>query len=238
MKMKQPDLGRKIAELRKSKGYTQEELVDICHLSVRTLQRIESGEVSPRSYTLKVIFSALEYEVFDSSANSRKRVRIGQLVHPVFELFNLKTNTMKKLSILSLPLIVVVAILLIVSSESKAQSIENAQTVIDDANKNLVRWFNAGQVDSILTLYAEDACIVAVGCGTAAIRSNYESQVHLINFQELQTTSLSVCDSIAIEKGRWTVSFDSGELLKGEYLTEWCRRGKTWLMVNDISDNY
>jgi transcriptional regulator with XRE-family HTH domain len=47
--MKQPDLGKRIAELRKAKGLTQEELVQKCHLSVRTLQRIESGEVTPRS---------------------------------------------------------------------------------------------------------------------------------------------------------------------------------------------
>lgn len=145
---------------------------------------------------------------------------------------------MKKLSILSLPLIAAVVILLIVSSESKAQSIEKVRTEIDVANTNLVRWFNAGQVDSIVRLYSKDACIVATGCGEAAIRSHYESQVHLIKFHELQTISLSVCDSIAIEKGRWAVSFDSGEMLKGEYLTEWRRRGKTWLMVNDISDNY
>ena len=53
--MKQPELGKKISELRKEKGLTQEELVDKCNISVRTLQRIESGEVTPRSYTLKTI---------------------------------------------------------------------------------------------------------------------------------------------------------------------------------------
>ncbi len=51
--MNQPELGRKISEIRKTKGLTQEELVDSCNISVRTLQRIESGEVSPRSYTVK-----------------------------------------------------------------------------------------------------------------------------------------------------------------------------------------
>ena len=55
--MNQPDLGKKIAELRKAKGFTQEELVEKCNLSVRTLQRIESGEVTPRSYTVKIIFA-------------------------------------------------------------------------------------------------------------------------------------------------------------------------------------
>jgi len=60
--MKQPALGNKITELRKQKGYTQEELVERCNINVRTLQRIESGEVSPRSYTIKTILSALDHE--------------------------------------------------------------------------------------------------------------------------------------------------------------------------------
>lgn len=61
--MKQPELGKKISELRKDKGLTQEELVDKCNISVRTLQRIESGEVTPRSYTIKTILAALEYDL-------------------------------------------------------------------------------------------------------------------------------------------------------------------------------
>ena len=59
--MKQPELGKKISELRKAKGLTQEELVEKCNLNVRTVQRIEAGEVSPRTYTIKAIFEALEY---------------------------------------------------------------------------------------------------------------------------------------------------------------------------------
>lgn len=60
--MQQPQLGLKISELRKQKGLTQEELVDQCNINVRTLQRIESGEVSPRSYTVKTILTALDYD--------------------------------------------------------------------------------------------------------------------------------------------------------------------------------
>ena len=67
--MKQPELGRKISELRKDKGLTQEELVDKCNISVRTLQRIESGEVTPRSYTVKTILAALEYDLNKISDN-------------------------------------------------------------------------------------------------------------------------------------------------------------------------
>jgi len=61
--MKQPELGKKIIELRKAKGFTQEELVDKCNISVRTLQRIETGEVTPRSYTIKTILAALDYDL-------------------------------------------------------------------------------------------------------------------------------------------------------------------------------
>ena len=57
--MKQPELGRKISELRKQKGFTQEELVEQCNINVRTIQRIEAGEVMPRSFTLKTILNVL-----------------------------------------------------------------------------------------------------------------------------------------------------------------------------------
>lgn len=61
IQMKQPELGKKISELRKARGLTQEELVEKCNLNVRTIQRIEAGEVTPRSYTVKALFEALEF---------------------------------------------------------------------------------------------------------------------------------------------------------------------------------
>ena len=45
--MKQPDLGLKVSELRKEKGFTQEQLAEDCEVTPRTIQRIESGEVEP-----------------------------------------------------------------------------------------------------------------------------------------------------------------------------------------------
>lgn len=75
--MKQPELGKKISELRKAKGLTQEELVEKCHLNVRTIQRIEAGEVTPRSYTVKALFEALDFkweEVKSGFADEEKKV--------------------------------------------------------------------------------------------------------------------------------------------------------------------
>lgn len=69
--MKQPELGKKLSELRQQKNLTQEELVEACNVSVRTIQRIESGDVTPRLSTVKILLSALEtnLEVFDSESS-------------------------------------------------------------------------------------------------------------------------------------------------------------------------
>jgi transcriptional regulator with XRE-family HTH domain len=108
--MNQPELGKKIAELRKLKGLTQDELVDMCNLSIRTLQRIESGEVTPRSFTVKTIFTALDYNIYEITQSDKKGTPdelkskflwLEQIIKYVFDLFNLKTKTMKKLLILS-----------------------------------------------------------------------------------------------------------------------------------------
>ena len=59
------NIGLKIQKLRKLKGLTQEELAFETNLSVRTIQRIEKGEVDPRTYTLNVLAEALEVELGD-----------------------------------------------------------------------------------------------------------------------------------------------------------------------------
>ena len=68
--MKQPELGKKIAELRKTRGLTQEELVEKCNINVRTIQRIETGEVTPRDYTIRTILEAMDYD-FSEIANEK-----------------------------------------------------------------------------------------------------------------------------------------------------------------------
>lgn len=54
--------GLLIKELRIKKGLTQEELANLTELSARTIQRIENGEVDPRSYTLQMIAKALDVD--------------------------------------------------------------------------------------------------------------------------------------------------------------------------------
>ena len=66
------ELGNKIQELRKQKGMTQEDLADKTGLSVRTIQRIESGEVDPRSYTLSQIAEALGVKLEELTKEEHK----------------------------------------------------------------------------------------------------------------------------------------------------------------------
>ena len=68
--MYQPDLGLKVAELRQSKGFTQEQLAEKCEVSPRTIQRIESGEVDPRAYTLQCLSEALDFDFMEDNTSN------------------------------------------------------------------------------------------------------------------------------------------------------------------------
>ena len=61
--MNQPDLGLKITELRQQKNLTQEKLAEYCDVSTRTIQRIESGDVEPRSFTRNSLSNILEFDL-------------------------------------------------------------------------------------------------------------------------------------------------------------------------------
>jgi len=68
--MNQPDLGLKVSELRQQKGLTQERLAELCEVSPRTIQRIESGEVDPRAYTLHCLGEALEFDFGEQNTSN------------------------------------------------------------------------------------------------------------------------------------------------------------------------
>lgn len=75
--MRQPELGKKVAQLRKSLNLTQEELARKSSLGLRTIQRIESGGVKPRNSTIDLLLSTLgvnresleDFKIYDASKN-------------------------------------------------------------------------------------------------------------------------------------------------------------------------
>ena len=68
--MNQPDLGLKISELRQQKNLTQEKLAEYCDVSTRTIQRIESGDVEPRSFTRNSLSNILEFDLGKEKTDS------------------------------------------------------------------------------------------------------------------------------------------------------------------------
>jgi uncharacterized Tic20 family protein len=69
--MNQPDLGLKITELRQQRGLTQEKLAEYCEVSTRTIQRIESGDVEPRSFTRNSLSNILEFDFGKENTNNQ-----------------------------------------------------------------------------------------------------------------------------------------------------------------------
>lgn len=128
--MNQPELGKRILELRQKLGLTQGELAENCNLSLRTIQRIESAEVTPRSHTIKVILSCLNCDLstnlsdYTSGKDYFFKKRLRRFLKYVLELFNLKTNTVKKLSVLSLITIFIITGLLLTTNHLYAQKID------------------------------------------------------------------------------------------------------------------
>ena len=240
--MKQPELGKKISELRKVKGLTQEELVDKCNLSVRTLQRIEAGEVEPRIYTVRILMEALDYNYEEFSKEIlNKESSFLKLLEQYYKyfigLFNLKTNTMKKITILSIALFAIIFGLSSVTNAIKAQStVKRVEKTIKKSNDDFIKWFNNGEIDLIVELYRYDACLVAKGCGKTYIKNYYQGEFQKYKYTELTIINLTVSDTVAVEKGRWKIRLESGDEIGGEYLTEWRRSDHNkWLMVSDLA---
>ena len=59
------EIGKKIKEIRKKKGLSQEELAESAKVNLRTIQRIENNESEPRGKTLNLICEALDINAED-----------------------------------------------------------------------------------------------------------------------------------------------------------------------------
>lgn len=109
--MTNKDFGKKVFETRTAKGLTQADLAKRCNITPRTVQRIEAGTVTPRVYTIQLISETLEYDFstiqsnISANQNQDKSGSKNQLLHHFQNLINLKSNTMKKISILSITLL-------------------------------------------------------------------------------------------------------------------------------------
>jgi transcriptional regulator with XRE-family HTH domain len=238
--IQQPELGKKIIDLRKARGLTQEELVEKCNLSVRTLQRIEAGEVTPRPITIKLIFEALDVSFEITEGEKGFKIKWHEQFYRYFiELIDLKKIQMKKIAILLFVFIIMIVCLFNFNYKTLAQrKAVKVEQEIESLAVNLNKWLNYGMIDSLLTLYSDDACVIPFSCGKKEIA---DGLLPLINggykIIDYKTLSISVSGSIAVEKYFSLYQF-MGKEYRQKGIKEWHLTGKKWLIVNQMMMDY
>lgn len=245
--MKQPELGRTIADLRKAKGLTQEELVDVCNLNVRTLQRIESGEVTPRTYTLKIISDALDFDmnllIVQTNGIGKKQDLFGKLKPAWFyfkDLFNFKTYTMRKIMTLSTVLLAMAICLMAFRNKEviNTQSSKEVREYIEAIQAKYKQWYESGMMDSCVTIFSDDVCLInnwSILNGKEAVRTQlFKVQHNQYRILEGQIESFSHSGNIAIVSGSSTIKDVNGNIYHSKYMDEWHYIEGKWLQVKEI----
>lgn len=68
-------IAQKVKNNRLRKGLTQQELSDKTNLSLRSIQRIENGEVNPRMHTLKTLARHLDFSLDGFNKEENEQVK-------------------------------------------------------------------------------------------------------------------------------------------------------------------
>ena len=96
-------IAAQVKEARLTKGYTQKELSDLTNISVRSIQRIENGDIVPRSYTLKTLseFLNISFEALQNPVEMLEETEnVVKLTSPKFN------KTQKVILSLGVPLLI------------------------------------------------------------------------------------------------------------------------------------
>ncbi|MBC8756261.1 helix-turn-helix domain-containing protein [Kordia sp. YSTF-M3] len=238
--IQQPALGKKIADQRRAKGFTQEELVEKCNINVRTLQRIEAGEVTPRISTIKLIFEALEIEFENAVAlNSSEDTIAKKPQNHFLELLNFKTNPMKKLLILLIPILSIIAMFVVMATQKTTfDDTKVKRSDVSEASGLFIKYYNSGQIDSIGILFLENASFMPSNHRELRGRNEIVDYYHGVynsgfRLNVDKPTFIIISDSIAIEKGIW--EGNNNGTFSGNYLTQWRLKDGNWFMENTMN---
>ena len=101
-------LHEQLATARKKKGLTQEELAELSKVTVRTIQRLESGDTVPRAFTLRAIAAALDtpFESLQAGTGSKEeKDATPATTHPGEAVHFLQTLCLSSFSFLIIPFV-------------------------------------------------------------------------------------------------------------------------------------
>lgn len=136
--MKRLDFGKKLIEVRKEKGLTQLEVAEMCKITTRTIQRIETGVVRPRTFTIKLISETLGFDSFETSDSvnmENSNMESHNILWYLKDLFNLKTNAMRKISILSTSILMFAFLFtFILGTRAQSSNIKNDNCLVIQYN--------------------------------------------------------------------------------------------------------
>ena len=118
------------------------------------------------------------------------------------------------------------------------------EATIRSINPAWFKAYNAGDANSIVALYAEDAVVNGPGApaarGQAAIREFFMKEVAAstsagMTLNAGSTTDAGVSGDLSWEWGTFTVTDKSGTTVdKGKYVTVYARKDGKWLITRDI----
>lgn len=118
---------------------------------------------------------------------------------------------------------------------------DSAKTYIEAANAAASRHMAAGNVDSALANYADNAVLMMAGMapmqGKAAITEGFRGMMAQMGNPTIafHTLNVSASGPMAIERGHWVMTAPMAD--SGSYLTHWHKMDGRWMIVEDISNS-
>ena len=145
-------------------------------------------------------------------------------------------------------LILLSCLLLSACASVSSQSIDSVREVINRHNANAVRWYAAGDIDSVAAIFAEDAWQMPPNnpplVGRQAIRNFWRQAVQWGKWEfTLDAQRVDVSGPMAVERGKYVLRFTAGPGAppgmassedRGNYLVHWRHEADgQWRVVGD-----
>lgn len=141
--------------------------------------------------------------------------------------------------------IAVAALLVVLASASLVNAAEDkgAEAAIKAGTEAWFKAYNAGNVDAIVALYAEDAIVMPPGVaalkGHTALRQFLTADIGAtkaagVTLENGKTREAGAAGDLGWDSGTWVVRDKAGAVVdSGSYLAVWRKIGGKWLYIRD-----